>query len=78
MMRSRLGAVTLQPNTKQCLGGIMWWGIGFGGFFIYLVLLITLGVMTLRNGHMVLFIFGIFLPFLWIIGALLRPRPGMA
>jgi hypothetical protein len=56
----------------------MWWGIGFGGFFIYLVLLITLGVMTLRNGHTLLFVFGIFIPFLWIIGALLRPRPGMA
>jgi hypothetical protein len=56
----------------------MWWGIGFGGFFIYVVLLITLGVLTLRNGHTWLFVFGIFLPFLWIIGALMRPRPGMA
>ena len=44
----------------------MWWGIGFGGFFIYLVLLITLGVLTLRNGHTWLFVFGIFIPFLWI------------
>jgi hypothetical protein len=56
----------------------MWWGIGFGGFFIYLVLLITLGVLTLRNGHTWLFVFGIFIPLLWIIGAVLRPRPGMA
>lgn len=50
----------------------MWWGIGFG-LFIYLALLITLGVMTLRNGHGWLFVFGIFLPILWIIGAIMRP-----
>jgi ABC-type multidrug transport system permease subunit len=50
----------------------MWWGIGFGGL-LYLVLLITTGVMTLRNGHGWLFFFGIFVPFLWIIGALMRP-----
>ena len=55
----------------------MWWGIGFGGL-LYLVLLITLGVMTLRNGHGWLFFFGIFLPFLWIIGAIMRPARGYA
>ena len=38
----------------------MWWGIGFGGL-LYVVLLVTLGVMTLRNGHGWLFFFGIFL-----------------
>jgi hypothetical protein len=27
----------------------MWWGIGFGGFFLYLVLVFTLGLMTLRK-----------------------------
>jgi hypothetical protein len=55
----------------------MWWGIGFGGF-VYLLIAFTLGVMTLRNGHGWMFFFGIFLPFFWIIGALLRhpgPRP---
>jgi hypothetical protein len=55
----------------------MWWGIGFGGL-LYVVLLITLGVMTLRNGHGWLFFFGIFLPFLWIIGAIMRPTRGYA
>jgi len=53
----------------------MWWGIGFGGFFYFLIAF-TLGVMTLRNGHGWMFFFGIFLPFFWIIGALLRhPEP---
>ncbi len=51
----------------------MWWGIGFGAA-LYIVLLITLGVMTLRKGHWVMFIIGIFLPFFWLIGALIPPR----
>ena len=55
----------------------MWWGIGFGGL-LYLVLLITLGVMTLRNGHGWMFFFGIFLPIFWIIGAVMPPTPAGA
>jgi hypothetical protein len=50
----------------------MWWGIGFGAI-LYVVLLITLGVMTLRKGHWVLFIVGIFIPLFWLIGAVMRP-----
>jgi hypothetical protein len=53
----------------------MWWGVGFGGFFLYLLLLIFLGVRTLRNGHGWMFFFGIFFPILWIFGAFMRP-PG--
>jgi hypothetical protein len=51
----------------------MWWGIGGGLALIWLVLMITLGITTLRKGHWVLFIVGIFLPFLWIIGAMMPP-----
>ena len=36
---------------------------------------VTLGLMTLRNGHGWLFFFGIFFPILWIFGAFSRP-PG--
>jgi hypothetical protein len=50
----------------------MWYGIGFGAI-LYIVLLITLGVMTLRKGHWVMFIFGIFFPLFWLIGAVMRP-----
>ena len=50
----------------------MWWGIGLGGI-LYLVLVFTLGVMTLRKGHWVMFIIGIFLPLFWIIGAIMPP-----
>lgn len=38
---------------------------------VYLTLLVTLGVMTFRKGHFVLF--GIIFPVLWIIGALMAP-----
>jgi hypothetical protein len=37
--------------------------------------LVSLGVSTLRKGHTVLFVVGIFLPFLWIVGALIAPTP---
>ena len=52
----------------------MWWGIGLGGI-LYLVLVFTLGVITLRKGHWVMFIFGIFLPLFWVIGAVIPPTP---
>ena len=46
-------------------------GVLFGA--IYIVLLITLGIVSIRKGHWVMFIIGIFLPLFWFIGALL-PR----
>jgi hypothetical protein len=52
----------------------MWYGIGGGLAILYVVLLITLGILTIRKGHWVMFILGIFLPLFWIIGALMRPR----
>lgn len=50
-----------------------------GGFvvlwaIIYLVLIVTLGIMSLRKGHWVMFIIGIFLPIFWLIGALIPSR----
>jgi hypothetical protein len=41
---------------------------------IYIVLLITLGIMSLRKGHWVMFIIGLFIPLFWIIGALMPSR----
>ena len=40
----------------------MWWGIGIGLIFFYLILAFTLGFMTLRNGHGWTFFFGDLLP----------------
>ena len=41
---------------------------------LYIVLILTLGIMSLRKGHWVMFIVGIFLPLFWFIGALLPRR----
>ena len=43
---------------------------------LYFVLLVTLGTLTLRKGHTALFVIGIFLPFLWLIGAVIGPAEG--
>jgi ATP/ADP translocase len=44
----------------------------------YVVVMITLGLTTLRKGHFFLFFVGFFLPFLWLIGALIGPTPRAA
>ena len=51
----------------------MWWFVGFGGLFLYLLVLFTLGFSTLRKGHSWLFVLGCFFPFLWLIGAFMSP-----
>jgi hypothetical protein len=65
---------TLAKGSEKCsTGGIeMFWAITGG--IIYFVLIVTLGVMSLRKGHWVMFIIGIFLPFFWLIGALMPSR----
>jgi hypothetical protein len=45
---------------------------------LYLTALVFLGMSTLRKGHTALFIIGIFLPFLWIVGALSQPTEEVA
>jgi len=52
----------------------MYWLLGA----IYVVLMITLGVLSIRKGHWVMFIIGIFLPLFWLIGAVLPPRRRLA
>lgn len=50
---------------------------GFIGLWavIYLVLLVSLGIMSIRKGHWVMFLIGFFIPLFWLIGALM-PRRG--
>jgi hypothetical protein len=45
---------------------------------LYLMALVLLGMTTLRKGHTLLFVFGIFLPFLWIVGAMMGATPHAA
>ena len=47
--------------------------IGGGLGILYIVLLVTLGIMAIRKGHWVMFIIGIFFPLFWLIGAILPP-----
>jgi hypothetical protein len=46
--------------------------------FVYLMLLITLGITAIRKGHWLMFVVGIFLPIFWVIGALMPPTDGAA
>jgi hypothetical protein len=41
---------------------------------LYFILLVTLGIISIRKGHWVMFLIGIFIPLFWVIGALLPPR----
>ncbi len=52
----------------------MWFVFGGLGALIYIVLVITLGVTTVRKGHWVMFILGFIFPLFWLIGALMAPR----
>ena len=44
-----------------------------GGGILYLVLIVTIGVMCIRKGHWVMFIVGLFFPLFWLIGAIMPP-----
>jgi hypothetical protein len=48
-------------------------GLVLGGI-LYFVLLVTLGVISIRKGHWVTLIIGIIFPLFWLIGALPPPR----
>ena len=56
---------------------LLWIGLGI----LYIVLLVTLGVVSLRKGHWMMFILGFLFPLFWLIGAVIAPteaamRPG--
>ena len=55
----------------------VWIGLGV----LYVLLLVTLGITSLRKGHWMMFLLGFILPVFWLIGALIAPtqaasRPG--
>ena len=43
------------------------------GGILYLVLLVTMGVLTIRKGHGLMFVLGLFLPVFWLVGAIMPP-----
>jgi len=50
------------------------WFFAIGLGVLYLVLVLTVAVMTFRKGHWVPGLIGFILPFLWLIGAVLPAR----
>ena len=65
--------IEVRVTSTRIQGGTRWWGIGIGGGILYLIVAVTLGLMTLGNGHGWMFFFGIFFPVLWIFGAFMKP-----
>jgi uncharacterized membrane protein len=50
------------------------WFLGSFLAVMYLVCIFTVALITFRKGHYVLGFLGIFMPFLWLIGAVLPDR----
>ena len=76
----RIERRSAKPRRLEQIGMPMTFPLAVSGGFvalwsiIYFVLLVTLGVISIRKGHWVMFIVGIFIPLFWIIGALLPRR----
>jgi len=45
---------------------------------LYIILLVSLGMATLRKGHTALFVFGVIFPVLSIVGAVIEPTSTVA
>jgi len=45
-------------------------------FIVYIFLIFTVCMLTFQKGHTLLGILGIFIPFLWLIGAVLPAKQG--
>ncbi len=52
------------------------WTSVFLFLVLYLTMLFTICVLTFKKGHVALGIAGIFIPFLWLIGAVIPAKPG--
>jgi hypothetical protein len=51
------------------------WFLAMGLVSLYIVCLFTVCMLTFQKGYTLLGIIGIFIPFLWLIGAVLPPKP---
>jgi len=61
-----------QENTMSWLE----WMLGFMLFSFYITCIFTVCSITFQKGRTLLGIVGIFVPFLWLIGAILPAKPG--
>jgi hypothetical protein len=55
---------------------ILGWLFGFMFWMFYIFAIFTVCMLTFKKGHTLLGIVGIFLPFLWLIGAILPAKRG--
>jgi hypothetical protein len=55
---------------------VLEWMLSATLFILYFFLLFTVCFMTFQKGYILLGIVGIFIPFLWLIGAILPAKPG--
>jgi hypothetical protein len=61
---------------EVCIMTGLEWILASSLFFLYFFLLFTVCFMTFQKGHVLLGIVGIFIPFLWLIGAILPAKQG--
>lgn len=52
------------------------WILSVALFVLYIGLLVSVCTLTFQKGYIVLGIVGIFIPLLWLIGAILPAKPG--
>jgi hypothetical protein len=52
------------------------WTLGFILLSLYITCIFTVCSLTFQKGHTILGIVGIFVPLLWLIGAILPAKPG--
>jgi hypothetical protein len=49
-------------------------GAGIGALtLVYILLFLFLGIRSIKRGHWIMFLIGIFIPLFWLIGGLLPP-----
>ncbi len=60
-----------EPNGAESMSGTGW---AISMAILYVVLLVTVAILTFRKGHWVLGLIGFVFPILWLIGAVLPSR----
>jgi hypothetical protein len=76
LVAAPLPAMRATDRARKCHMTALDWILTSTLFVLYIFLLITVCVLTFQKGHIVLGIVGIFVPFLWLIGAILPAKEG--
>jgi hypothetical protein len=71
--RARDPVAPVDDEGRRVMSGLEWI-LGFSLAVFYIFCIFTVAVITFQKGHLVLGFLGIFLPFMWLIGAILPDR----